>query len=292
MRLHHFRQIAGVVLFAAALAAPVLAAKGADRPGAGGNQGNPGVLPPASMPYGHSYSEWTALWWQWAYSLPVAGHPLFDETGAYAGAGQSGPVWFLGGVFNVSGTATRNITVPSGKALFFPIINAEWDNECPVSDPPLSLAELEALVKSAVDTGYDIECDLDGVSITNLNRYRFTANFPITVPSGNIFDFFGCPTTPGTYSPVAGDGYYLMLRPLSEGTHHLHFHGSFAAFGNFTLDITYNITVTPAASSVTSPATARASTLGQGASPAITPSDTPVLPARRTSWGALKRQYR
>ena len=42
---------------------------------------NPGVLPANSKPYGKSYAEWSALWWQWAYGLPATGHPLFDEVG-------------------------------------------------------------------------------------------------------------------------------------------------------------------------------------------------------------------
>jgi hypothetical protein len=97
-----------------------------------GNSGNPVVHPRSSNPYGASYETWTARWWQWAYSLPVAGHPLFDESGADCAAGQSGPVWYLGGVFNVSGSAVRDLcVVPQGKSILFPIINAEWDNACP-----------------------------------------------------------------------------------------------------------------------------------------------------------------
>src|SRR6185436_19925318 len=78
-----------------------------------------------AKPHGLSYAEWSALWWQWAFSLPVDGHPLFDETGADASAGQSGKVWFLGGVFNLSGQAERDIEVPTGTALLIPVINAE-----------------------------------------------------------------------------------------------------------------------------------------------------------------------
>ncbi|MCK7502716.1 MAG: hypothetical protein MZV70_00525 [Desulfobacterales bacterium] len=74
-----------------------------------------------------TYGEWSAKWWQWAYSLPVDQNPFFDENGSCTNGanGPVGPVWFLTGVINVSGTAVRNCTVPAGKALFFPIINAE-----------------------------------------------------------------------------------------------------------------------------------------------------------------------
>src|SRR5437867_3706794 len=40
--------------------------------------GNPGVYPPTSPVFGRTYAEWSAAWWQWALSLPVDQHPLFD----------------------------------------------------------------------------------------------------------------------------------------------------------------------------------------------------------------------
>lgn len=40
----------------------------------------------------------------------------------------------------------------------------------------------------------------------------------------------------------AGDGAYVMLGPLSDGAHTIHFGGSFPAF-NFSLDITYHLVV-------------------------------------------------
>src|SRR5262245_11884284 len=48
---------------------------------------NPGVLPPQSNPYGASYGEWSAKWWQWAFSMPHTDHPLFDT--APVSEGQS-----------------------------------------------------------------------------------------------------------------------------------------------------------------------------------------------------------
>ena len=35
-----------------------------------GNSSNIAVFPPDSIPYGLTYGEWTAKWWQWAYSMP------------------------------------------------------------------------------------------------------------------------------------------------------------------------------------------------------------------------------
>ncbi len=91
-----------------------------------GNQNNPGVIPPQARSHGQGYGEWAAAWWQWVASVPADHHPLLDETGADAAQGQSGSVWFLAGVFNATGTAERTITIPPGKALFFPLINFMW----------------------------------------------------------------------------------------------------------------------------------------------------------------------
>jgi len=89
---------------------------------------NTGIAPPQSSPYGQTYGEWSGAWWRWAYSFPAGEdqNPVQDPTGALAGLGQSGPVWFLAGSFGQ--TITRTATVPAGKALFFPIINTAWIN--------------------------------------------------------------------------------------------------------------------------------------------------------------------
>ena len=205
--------------------------------------GGPIAAPPQSNPYGKSYGDWSAAWWQWAYSLPIDGHPLFDETGTDAGAGQTGHVWFLGGVFNVSGTAHRVITIPKGTALFFPILNVEWDNICPPTDPPLSNAELAAMAASFMDLVTTMACEVDGVSVPNLFDYRCTTGpFSVDFPENGLFQAF-CGTPPGPNGPMMGDGYYLMIKPLPKGHHTLHFTGTVGPPVSFTLDITYDITV-------------------------------------------------
>ena len=86
---------------------------------------SPEIVRHQALYRGLTYGQWQARWGQWAFSIPADQNPLFDETGAGASVGQSGPVWFLVGVFNDSGTASRVIQIPSGKALFFPILNTE-----------------------------------------------------------------------------------------------------------------------------------------------------------------------
>src|SRR6185312_16592254 len=72
----------------------------------GGHEGSgrPVVFPPNSRPYGASYAEWNARWWQWLYGTDRLSSPVFaDNPGTPSepeavdcSAGQRGSVWFLG----------------------------------------------------------------------------------------------------------------------------------------------------------------------------------------------------
>ena len=202
---------------------------------------NPGVIPPHAKAYGMTYGEWSAKWWQWAYSLPVDQNPFFDENGNcdHGANGQFGPVWFLTGVINVSGTAVRNCTVPAGKALFFPILNSE----CATLEGNGSTEEvLRVCAKGLVEPISKLEAEIDGVPIQKLWHYR--APSPLftygPLPANNVLVMFGYVAPCGATSLSVADGFYLMLEPLSVGQHTIHFAGT---VGTFTLDITYNLTV-------------------------------------------------
>jgi hypothetical protein len=36
------------------------------------------VSSPHSRAYGRSYGQWSPRWWQWAFSMPIDLHPLYD----------------------------------------------------------------------------------------------------------------------------------------------------------------------------------------------------------------------
>jgi hypothetical protein len=209
-------------------------------------QGNPnpglGILPPQSHAFGKTYGEWGAEWWKWAFSIPVPVNPLFDETGALVAQGQSGNVWFLGGVINASGTVVRNVTIPAGKALFFPVANTEAST---VEGFGTTEAELRATAKAQTDGVIFLAAEIDGQPVQHLEAYRHQS--PLyqfgPLPENNVLQFFGVDAPAGTVSNSVDDGYYLMLAPLSVGQHSLHFAAEFA--GGFKLDITYHITVAP-----------------------------------------------
>jgi hypothetical protein len=82
---------------------------------------------PINRAFGDANSEFfaklSAVWWQWALSIPTSVNPQLDTTGKDAVVGQRGSVWFLAGFFG-GGPATRTCSVPQGTALFFPVINS------------------------------------------------------------------------------------------------------------------------------------------------------------------------
>lgn len=217
---------------------------------------NPGVLPPQSKPFGKSYGEWSAAFWQWVYSMPVDQHPLFDT--ADCSEGQSGKVWFLGGTYTivpedpedpdptvVIGEAYRTCTVPNGKALFFPILNAEC-NDFEV-DPEPTEEVLRACANNMADHIQNLVVTIDGETIQRLDSYRVES--PLftfgPLPENNVL---GAPEG-DTFDSVS-DGFYIMLPPLSTGEHNIKFSGE-AEFTVeedgfdflFKVDIEYDITV-------------------------------------------------
>jgi hypothetical protein len=199
------------------------------------------VIEPDTVIGGKTYGEWSAAWWQWAASIPVSSHPLVDNGSCTVG--QTGQVFFLGGKFCANNTncntsaVSRRCTVPGGKNLFFPIVNSV---DSPPDPPRTTINEFRKVVQDIIDGAVSLEVDLDGQSLKDKDLIAFriqSSAFDITLPNDNLFN-----VAAGTYFPAVDDGVYVMLEPLSAGSHLLHFTGRIPAF-NFTLDITYYLTV-------------------------------------------------
>jgi hypothetical protein len=198
------------------------------------------VIPPNACFMGKTYPQWSAKWWKWSLQFPLAGHPFVDDPGFQVSAGQSGHVWFLAAPF---GTVVRNCTIPKGKALFVGLLNAEASNLEGLGTTKL---EQEANAKFFADHIKNLSCSIDCHAINNINFFRFKSpQFSFNAPSPWIFG-----STGGNGTSV-GDGYYVLLAPLSVGKHTIKYSGTFhfaIAEGDpfdydSALDMTYNITV-------------------------------------------------
>jgi len=206
---------------------------------------NPGILPPNSTPYGHSYGEWTAKWWQWALSIPADRNPLTDTTGEFCGEGQGGPVWFYAGTFGNS--AERTCTMPAGKAIFMPVFNwifgaGVFDCDPTVPGVPCDVPTLRAAAAANTEAAEVLEVTIDGVPVQDVRDYRASSPepFSITYPENSVV---GVPA--GTYFPQVADGYWLMLSPLSKGQHTIRAHviAPDTIFGPLDFEVVTHLTV-------------------------------------------------
>ena len=206
---------------------------------------------PDSKPFGISYAEWSAAWWQWVFSLPATHHPLLSSGLVDCSYGQFGrdphslPVWFLVGSLN-SGATTRFCKIPTGTWLLLPVLNSWCDNVATL--PPASMDQLKQCAAYYGEAS-DLHASIDGKPVQGLPEYRAGyAPFGYTLPAtDNLVQYFGYKAPgsdwPRTYVfPAAGDGYWLMLPPLSSGKHVINFGGTVKNTG-FQIDITYYVAV-------------------------------------------------
>ena len=242
-----------IALVPRAARADVIVGKAVHTLNAGDNSDDdPGVVPVNSKPYGLSYGQWSAKFWQWEFSLPITNHPLFLDGTVDCSTGQSGPVWFIGGTFTTNtvngittGKANRTCLIPSGKAIFFPIVNVEC-SEVPGDNlgdtSQAGLRQCAMSFANLINAG-TLRASIDGDEVRRLNRYRVQSpEFLLgPLPNDNIFQSFGLEGLPGhTYRSVS-DGVHLMLRPLSPGRHTVKFYGEIdnPDGSKFIEDITY-----------------------------------------------------
>jgi hypothetical protein len=192
------------------------------------------VFPPTASPFGMTYTDWSVAWWQWALARPVDGHPFIDP-GFVCNApnnGQSGPVWFLALSQLQRPEFERSCTIPANTPVFIGLVNVECSSLEPTF-PAGTGGQTEEEQRACADFVADHIvvnrrtpfCEIDGEAVANLGSFRFPSpQFTFTAPTEWIF---GDPDHPGGTGTAVSDGYFLMLKPLSTGTHTLRCGGAF-----------------------------------------------------------------
>jgi hypothetical protein len=186
--------------------------------------------------FGATYGEFSARWWQWALSIPTSINPVLDTTGANCAQGQYDDVWFLAGTFG--GAVTRNCSIPSGKPIFFPLIN----NVAFKPTGSETLLDLRSLAAGLIDTVTQLTCTIDGVA-TNLSQHRVRSPaFTVIAPANGLIPP-GWLSLPAHADAIVSDGYWLLLSPLAMGSHVIHFQATTS--NGFALDVTYELSIGP-----------------------------------------------
>lgn len=229
-----FRFLAAVVLGIALLAtaSTVFAHEG---------DAKPRIYPPNSTPFGMTYGDWAAAYLQYQFSLPVSGNPSF--AGGDCNVGQrSGPVFFAPVSFGAP--LTLSCTIPASKAIFIVVIAAE----CSTLEPPPFHGSNPQELRECAGAGADgvglntLKVTIDHSRISHLERFRAQSPYyDFVMPAeDNILGQAGV-----TSGSAVVDGYFLMLKPLSPGTHVVHFEGTFVSgpSAGFSASTTLNLTV-------------------------------------------------
>jgi hypothetical protein len=169
------------------------------------------LVPPSEKIAGRSQADWSRLWWQWAESFADYESPIADKKGSRCQLKQAGAVWFLAGTYGTHRTI-RTCTVPAGKYLYFPLINYVVYPRSGYSLPCKQATDTAAAMTEDVSS---LVLEVDGKLFKNLETHR--------QPTKECFDLAAL--AGGGVTPSAANGYYIMLRPLSRGTHTLNFGG-------------------------------------------------------------------
>ncbi len=213
---------------------------------------------------GMTYGEWSAVWWQYVLSKPVSdpNNPMLSLTGARCEAAQpnGSPVFFLVGLWGTGTVMRDECTVPAGKVLFFPLVNA-FNVHVPgdgLDTPELLRENMLGWFSPPITELY---ASIDGapVNVDLLASFGACAGgdpacgpaFSLTFSGNNLF--VGSPAgvgrrgapwlRAGIYAPAVADGFYLMLAPLPPGAHTIAFGGYSCPDESCKQDITYNLVV-------------------------------------------------
>lgn len=181
-----------------------------------------GLFVPSDSPYGKTFLEWAKEWWKWDFSLSNSTHPQTDhpqtDPEKCANQNQSANVWFLPNFDSAKKPEyTFTCTVPQGKAIIVGTMN---QGESDYGITPGDEATRQAATGG--QNGAFLSVLLDGVDQNySMKDMRVTSDFfNLTFVKNNIVD-----GPEGTYRAMI-DGYYIFLKPLSKGTHNLHFDSS------------------------------------------------------------------
>ncbi|MBI5914773.1 MAG: hypothetical protein HY842_05305 [Bacteroidetes bacterium] len=207
--------------------------------------GNSKVFPPNANMHGKSYTEWSQIWMEQFMLFDCASNPWLNPGNELFYT--SGPVYMAAGIQAVGGSA--NMTIPHGKALLFPLVNFINDYPCPAewNFEPAPGQSMEDFLTQATEDALSnvsipsLSVTVDGDAVSNLGSFKFVTD---------LFYFTAHPSLAGCFDPCVVDGpepgvaggYYIMLKPLSNGQHTVHYHMEIPAWGAVQ-DATYNITV-------------------------------------------------
>ena len=189
----------------------------------------PGFLPPSAHPLGYSMADLVTAWNRWGFGSAADVNPLLAVRCEQSTLDPR--IWFL--PVSLGGEYESTCDVPKGSFL---ILNA-GGAECSNLEPEPFFGANEEELLDCVNDGFDlvsyVEVTANGVTTRNLSSYATTSHLD-TLPANNLLS-----ADPGL---TMDKGYFMVIGPLSPGTHTYHAYDEFAVF-DFKAGITYTINV-------------------------------------------------
>lgn len=192
------------------------------------------VLAPSELPFGASYEQWAAAYWQWVMSIPAEKNPILDGPCEQM---QSGNVFFLAG--NTGGGHLRSCTIAAYTPIFVPLLSG-LGRSCPEIAPSAKVCNAvtsEDSIRSQASAIVDsanalLHLEIDGQPISIGSEYRIqTKVFADKSPENPEERLFAscsgpieanrCGIEEGSSRDVVADGYFIMLAGLTPGTHEI-----------------------------------------------------------------------
>jgi len=193
------------------------------------------ILPIDSKPFGSTFGEWSARWWQWLLSIPKCNNPAFDSVGSNAYVNQiNKPVFFLCQTYEgIDIIPKRTVTLPEGYDLIFiPIIN--WisilHEDAETDDGLITIAKERMDVVSNFKFSINLSTTEDG-----LKDFRVVSPFfEVALPKDNIIGL------PSGVRRAVSDGYWAFIELKDRDDLAIKSFGSCSA-GVTRIGVTYKI---------------------------------------------------
>jgi len=196
------------------------------------------IFKPNENPFGLSYEDHIKNFWKFTCNLSKDKNPAINNNGQkdeIANQNSNSPVFYLNFSRDGDSLVERRCKVPREKGIFVPVMTVE------VSEKEMqnsSADYLKKIAKKDQDSVKNLSVKLDGNEVNDIHSYRTPTDvFQLEFPSDPIFD-----VSPGTCQSVA-DGFYLITKPLSPGTHRIDFKGNLQTDEKESIEPNYSVNV-------------------------------------------------
>ena len=191
----------------------------------------------SDKPYGQTFGSWTVKWWQWAMSIPSEMNPLNDQTGKNARNKATrkrclvfSGTWATEKLINIP---NREVTVPSDRAILFPVINCEAN---PIEYPYLKTDE--DIINHVIQDENTIVLKEAFINDTAIPIQRVPSNpslFSLRLLDKNDNNKY-------IDTRASADGYWVFLKPLPKGEYNIKFGGKCES-GRLCTSVDYKIKI-------------------------------------------------